>query len=104
VWAYLERTGRTFIPQMKAAGGRMVRGGSVLDFVIYDLAAKPVVIRIQGAYWHTRPGRRENDDGEAANLRAGGMLVCDLWEPDVYREALTGHLLRLIEYALRESL
>ena len=76
----------------------MMRGGFVIDFIVYNLAAVPVAIRVMGEYWHgpLAPGAPGRDDAEAIKLRADGYLVCDLWEQDVYRAALSGTIRELI--------
>jgi G:T-mismatch repair DNA endonuclease (very short patch repair protein) len=90
VWAWLLRSGLMFSAQQSEFGGRRMQGGMVLDFIVYGIAAYPVAIRIQGDYWHSpqAPGAPHRDDDSAARLRAGGYLVLDLWEGDVYAAAL----------------
>ena len=102
VWAWLERKGYSFTMQAAELGGRNQVGGAVVDFVVWDMASRPVAIRIQGQYWHgpSFPGRRARDDEQAAKLRMKGYLVVDLWEQQVYEYALTGHLGQLIDRLL----
>ena len=102
IWKWLEDQKLAFQWQQSAFGGRMLRGGMVLDFVVLGLAAGPVVIRVQGDYWHgpTSPGRPGRDDDQAQRLRAKGYIVLDLWESDIYAYALRGELRVLIERAI----
>jgi hypothetical protein len=91
-YAWLESRGRLFEFQSAMLGGRMIRGGAVADFVIYDLVPGGVGIwRIQGDYWHGGRESIEHDREQRARLLVSwyaGLpvrLVVDLWESDVYR-------------------
>jgi len=85
VWRWLEDRRLLYQPQTQELGDRSAHGATV-DFKVFDLAAMPVVIRVQGEYWHgpAFPGRRAVDDEQAARLRAEGLIVCDLQEQDIY--------------------
>ena len=86
VWKWLEDEHLVFRPQMNFYGGRALRGGAVVDFLVWGLAAVPVVLRIQGAYWHgpLRAGQSATDDQQAIRLRRDGYLVVDLGEDEIY--------------------
>lgn len=79
--------------QSTLTGGRLHLGGLVADFLS---EAPPVVIRIQGSYWHGEfdrqtgnllhgdivQGRKDDEQGQILN--AMGYAVIDFWEFDVY--------------------
>lgn len=85
VWKWLVDHDYQFEYQLAELGGRDVVGGSVIDFVVYGLG-KPIVIRVQGDYWHGPkfPDRQARDDEQFYRLHARGYAVCDLWESDIY--------------------
>lgn len=78
-----------FLFQAQFFGGRGQRGGSVPDFVV-SVGGDMLVWRVQGEYWHTRPGKRGDDLNEKLQMLASGFegrqvrAVVDLWENDVY--------------------
>lgn len=86
VWKWLRdkgyQPGIDFQFQSSFFGGRMDLGGLVADFVI-DALTPPLVIRVQGDYWHTLPGRRTRDFYEMIRLQEHGFDVVDVWETDV---------------------
>jgi hypothetical protein len=86
VWKWLLEHDYLFDVQQVEAGGRLVAGGAVVDFIVYAIADRPVVIRVQGEYWHGPRflGRQARDDEQAGRLRLQGYLVVDLWEQDIY--------------------
>lgn len=47
----LEHWKMTFQFQVSIYGGRTVRGGLVVDFVVYN--PLPIPIQVHGEYWHT---------------------------------------------------
>ena len=87
---WLKVQGHPFTFQSEAFGGRKMHGGYVPDFVLPQ-GGVGLVWRVQGDYWHTRPGSRSND--LASKLRLMGTyinglrieVVVDLWETDIYR-------------------
>lgn len=87
-WLLAERIPHTF--QGSLFGGRPVHGGAVADFVI-PRGGNAMVWRVQGTYWHTRPGVQEKDLAQKLRLLGGefnGMKiteVVDIWEEDIYR-------------------
>ena len=101
-WVYraLVRTGRLeengdFIYQSKFLGGRLTRGGSVVDFLI---KSPRVGINVQSKYFHSRTSQqRAHDALQRASLEANGLRVEFIQEeeainsPDeAVREALAG--------------
>ena len=52
------------------------------DFTLDDYR---IIIRVQGVYWHTRPGDAENDARQAMLLTMLGWKVYDLWEMDILK-------------------
>ena len=101
VWKWLDEQGYRYITQGSEFGGRLVMGGAVVDFLVYDMSGLTVALRVQGDYWHgpTFPGRQARDDEQFARLTARGYLVVDLWESDIYEAVLQD---RLTAYITRE--
>lgn len=85
--------GSDFTFQSSLNGGRIDLGGVVADFLF---PRPPVVIRVQGQYWHGQfdretgdlihgdlgQGRRDDEQGQILNKM--GYAVVDFWENDVY--------------------
>jgi len=66
--------------QEQLFGGRSVRGGIVLDFLVYNPLS--VAVMVQGSYWH----EGELDGEERLVIARLQMLfdkVVQLWEPDM---------------------
>jgi len=104
VWKWLRDKGYQpdidFRFQSSFFGGRLDLGGLVADFVI-DAQIPPLVIRVQGDYWHRLPGRAARDFFEMVRLLELGFSVVDVWEDDLMtrldftmNEAMKGHSLR----------
>ena len=90
-YEWLERRKLAFDFQSAQMGGRRVRGGTVVDFIIYGLSGNGVYQwRVQGDYWHSSRESARNDAELARRLRRlkiGGepvAAVVDLWESDIY--------------------
>ena len=87
---WLEKYQIQFLYQGEYGGGRQVRGGQVPDFVI-NWGGKGLVWRVQGDYWHTKPGARENDIVGKMQLMGSwvnGLQVrniVDVWESQLYK-------------------
>ena len=88
---WLESRKLAFDFQSAQMGGRRVRGGTVVDFIIYGLSGNGVYIwRVQGDYWHSSRESQSNDAELARRLRRlkiGGepvAAVVDLWESYIY--------------------
>jgi hypothetical protein len=103
IWKWLEDSGHNYIAQEALMGGRLILGGAVVDFIVYDLARAPVVLRVQGDYWHgpLGPGKAGRDDEQSRRLTERGYIVVDLWESDIYGAA-RGH--RLEQYVRGEMM
>lgn len=54
----LEKLNLDFMFQFSIMGGRSIRGGQVIDFVVFNPNAIPVFI--QGEYWHN--AKKETED------------------------------------------
>ncbi len=99
VWKWLIVNEYTFLAQRSEAGGNLVVGGAVVDFLVYDIAGQTTALRIMGDYWHGPkfPGRQARDEEQFWRLTAMGYLVVDLWESDIYeavkKERLTAYIL-----------
>ena len=92
-YAWLEDWSYSFDFQSSQLGGLHVRGGAVVDFVIYDMSHEGNYIwRVQGEHWHGSPRKEHADQLQKERLlglRIGGapvVAVVDLWEDDLYDE------------------
>lgn len=87
VWKWLIDQDYSFVGQYAESGGNLVVGGSVVDFVVYDIAGKPTALRVMGDYWHGPkfPTRQARDDEQFYRLVSMGYVVVDLWESDIYQ-------------------
>lgn len=90
-YAWLQDWKYSFDFQSSQLGGLWVRGGAVVDFVIYDMSFEGVYFwRIMGEHWHQGSRKQHADQlqkGRLMALRIGGMpvvAVVDLWENDLY--------------------
>lgn len=94
IWKWLVDNDYTFTGQYAESGGNLTVGGSVVDFVVYDIAGRPVAIRVMGDYWHGPqfPWRQARDDEQYYRLVGMGYLVADLWEHDIYDAVLEDRL------------
>lgn len=76
----LQRLKLEFYPQYSIDGGNSVRGGQIIDYVVYN---PPLVIALncQGKYWHG--GKRTMDDEikQAAQTKHG-LTPMEIWEDD----------------------
>jgi len=104
VWNWLEREGHHYEASYNLLGGRLMIGGAVVDFIVYDMAATPVALRVMGDYWHGPgfPDRQERDDEQAGSLRRLGYQVVDLWEHDIYEAVVKNRLTEYIEGEVRD--
>jgi hypothetical protein len=86
-WA-LQKLGAVFDYQSPLLGGRLEKGGAVVDFVVYSPVE--VAIRIQGTYWHYQLGSQKiaYDRLQRAALEASGLRVIDIDEEDILRDPL----------------
>ena len=88
-WA-LEKLGRKegvdFFWQSPFAGGRLNRGGAIIDFVLPDLN---LGIRVQGIYWHyERMNTQALDQIQLVAIEGSGMIVVDIDEDDALKNPL----------------
>jgi len=102
-YAWLEARRIPFDFQSAVFAARRLRGGLVLDFVLYNLAEGCMVWRIQGGYWHGSAAARRRDAADKVRLRGARVngatirYVIDIYERDilrspnsVFRDALRG--------------
>lgn len=99
----LARLGYRFVAQRPEGGGRLRLGGAVVDIIVF-IGARPVVMRVQGDYWHSLPMRQRKDAMQLVRLRALNYLVADLWEHDIYRAWAEGRLLQFVDATLRGAI
>lgn len=80
--AALRKTGANYRAQLDLGWARP-------DFVVFD-SDGATIIRVQGDYWHSRPGAVANDAQQADRLRRHTVFgqpvrrVVDIWEHDIY--------------------
>jgi hypothetical protein len=63
VMEWLDRRGIKYEFQKWLLGGRVLRGGQVVDFAL-DLGTSTLILEVQGNYWHTRPGKVQLDEAQ----------------------------------------
>lgn len=86
---WLMRNGYTYEFQVPMLGGRSVKGGTVLDFVVYE-GGNALAWAVQGEYFHTKRNIALRDKAQWERLLgmeiAGFRIsaVVPLWEDDVY--------------------
>ena len=85
----LETMGWDFEYQKPLFGGRRVKGGLILDWLVYT-RPRPTPLFGQGKYWHNLGQRPETDRIQMAKLRsrlrryfAGAKEIWDYEAPDV---------------------
>lgn len=88
---WLEIRNRQFDFQSSLMGGRLIMGGAVADFLIFDLAPGGIVVwRVAGDYWHCQPERVRSDFEQRERLLTESYMgtpvvqVVDLWESAIY--------------------
>lgn len=95
-WVYraLMRLGYDVTYQYPLYGGRDVRGGQVLDFVVWT-RPKPIAIFVGTAgYWHTG-ARALEDEIKKSQAERAGFLVVDLSEMETRTEQTAYQAVRL---------
>lgn len=80
VYLALVRLHFEFTYQYPIDGGHALRGGQVLDFVLWS-APRPIALYIQGAYWHKGLMTTE-DQLKQARVQKMGFEVVDLEEAE----------------------
>lgn len=90
-YAWLEDHNYSFDFQSSVLGGLHIRGGAVLDFLIYDMSHEGLYAwRVQGDHWHGTERKQMRDRMQKDRVRGiwiGGapiVEVVDLWENDLY--------------------
>lgn len=73
----LERRKVPFDFQSSLAGGRLMLGGMVADFILLD---RPVIIRMQGLKWHTGMMAEHKDEMQKGILQGYGYIVLDIFD------------------------
>jgi len=80
-YGWLQGRPHLFDFQSSLLGGRLIMGGAVADFIIYDISPDGLVIwRVQGDHWHSMPDRIAEGTSVAGALheharRAGGRYL-----------------------------
>lgn len=95
--------GYLFTFQASENGGRLVLGGAVVDFQIYQ-GTVTTVIRVQGDYWHSLPDRVLKDKAQFDLLKSRGYLVWDAWEHDVYRAWEQGRIADFVREGIESAI
>jgi hypothetical protein len=86
---WLEQNNVKFEFQSVQQGGKLVSGGSVVDFIIY-IGTGVYIWRVMGEYWHSGQEQQTRDLMQKIrlkNTRIGSFEVIDvvdLWELDIY--------------------
>lgn len=91
-----------FQAQRPEDGGRLRIGGSVVDYLVY-IGASRIVLRVQGDYWHSLPGRKHKDIVQAERLRMRGYRVSDVWESECYIKWAEGSFKDFIDNAVQTA-
>jgi hypothetical protein len=86
-----------FQAQRSEDGGRLRLGGAVVDFLVF-IGSLPVVVRVQGDYWHSLPSRKLKDRVQWDRLHMRGYRVADIWEHELYQQWSEGRLPQLIRF------
>lgn len=82
---WLQRRQIPFQFQLSVLGGRITRGGQVLDLVV-DRGTHVIVIEINGNFFHTKPGKQRLDEGQKMALLSIKILgkrvqaIVEVWE------------------------
>ena len=89
------RDGNEFDYQTSLLGGRMSKGGVVLDFFFYD--PPDLAINVQGEYYHYGMGATvsQNDVFVRAQMAGQGIQLIFIDENDIYRD---------VDYYVRQAL
>lgn len=91
-----------FQAQVVQNGGRLFLGGGVVDFLV-QLGGRIVVVRIQGDYWHSLPGRKLKDAVQWDRLHAKGYRVVDLWELAIYQAWVDGTIIQFVRNGIENA-
>ena len=81
----LYKLGHSFIYQYQVFGGRAIRGGQVLDFLVTTTVPRSTIIQVFGEYWHS--GNMGSEDrfklAELEHEFAGQADILVLWAKDL---------------------
>lgn len=91
-----------FQAQRPEDGGRLRIGGSVVDYLVY-FGATRTVLRVQGDWWHSLPGRKHKDLVQAERLRMRGIRVADIWEGELYLKWVEGSVKDFVDNAVKTA-
>ena len=83
VYLWLEKLSIPFEFQSVMLGGRTMPGGFTVDFIVLD-REPPLLLRVQGTYWHSGLGKMGSDEEQKLTMQAMGYKVVDLWERWIY--------------------
>ena len=89
------RNGVEFTYQSPLLGGRMEKGGAIVDFLFND--PPDLGINVQGEYWHYAQGITKimSDDMARATLAGQGINLIMIDENDIYKD---------VDFYVREAL
>lgn len=76
----LERLGWQYAFQYQVMGGRSVRGGQVIDFLVYT-PGKWTIVDVLGTYWHT--GKHEDRLSIQKVVAQKGWRLIEAWDYNV---------------------
>ena len=96
LYGWLIKHSIPFAYQTSVAGGRVIPGGVVLDFVIYGKGI-PIAIRVQ-SYWHLGAENIFADDIRLNMLQQMGFIVEDVWEWEINTVTKLNNVMRRILY------
>jgi len=93
-YGWLQGRPHLFDFQSSLLGGRLIMGGAVADFIIYDISPDGLVIwRVQGDHWHSMPDRIAKDQAQKERLLRERYMntpvvqVIDCWESSIYYQS-----------------
>lgn len=82
---FLDRRRIKYSYQQYLLGGRVLKGGQVVDFIIED-AGRVIIVEVQGLYWHSKPEKQRIDVAQRMALLALTIFgrrvssVVELWD------------------------
>ena len=90
-----KQPGVDFTYQSPLMGGRVEKGGVILDFLLYD--PPDLAINVQGEYWHygLGPGVKARDLMARSQMAGQGITLIFIDEADILRD---------VRYYVREAL
>lgn len=85
IYMALQKFKIPFDYQVPMFGGRRRRGGTVIDFVVYDPPGK-IALFVDGPYWHNQAKRRLEDELIRRELEKDGYRVMAVEEESETQE------------------